>query len=200
MNFLILSTNLKIFVAISKQNIYFEVGASRSNVRWKCANLMVKCSASDFRSSGLDQRPIWSLTFGFLDKTLYSARFSPPKYIFRELQQILVASTLLRNQRQVILMYMGLEALIQTKIACRMSEAPSPCSSYLLPFICFQTISGVSMASLRETVEIQKPFIVNYISLQDLPELEEVDVKDPFFIRSFNSTHNKVRLPVGHVS
>jgi len=26
---------------------------------------------------------------------------------------------------------------------------------------------------------------------EDLPELEEVDVKDPFFIRSFNSTHSK---------
>ena len=43
-------------------------------------------------------------------------------------------------------------------------------------------------------------FTVNYISLQDLPELEEVDVKDPFFIRSFNSSHSKVRIPVRHVS
>lgn len=43
-----------------------------------------------------------------------------------------------------------------------------------------------------------KVFTVSYISLQDLPELEEVDVKDPFFIRSLNSTRSKVRLPVGY--
>lgn len=97
-------------------------------------------------------------------------------------------------------MHMGLKPLMQTTvIACRMSVAPYPCS-YLLPFTCFQTISAVSMKSLRETVEIQKAFIVKYISLQYLPELEEVDVKDPFFIRSFNSTQSKVRSPVGHVS
>lgn len=45
-----------------------------------------------------------------------------------------------------------------------------------------------------------KVFTMNCISLQDLPELEEVDVKDPFFIRSLNSSHSKVSLPARHVS
>ena len=34
--------------------------------------------------------------------------------------------------------------------------------------------------------------------LQDLPELEEVDVEDPLFIRSLNSSHAKVRLNALH--
>ena len=45
-----------------------------------------------------------------------------------------------------------------------------------------------------------KVFTVNRISLQDLPELEDVDVKDPLFIRSLNSSHSKVRLLARHVS
>lgn len=39
-----------------------------------------------------------------------------------------------------------------------------------------------------------KSLMVGNISLQDLPELEEVDVKDPLFIRSLPSSHTKVRL------
>ena len=39
-----------------------------------------------------------------------------------------------------------------------------------------------------------KSLIVGNISLQDLPELEEVDIKDPLFIRSLHSSDTKVRL------